>query len=168
MGRKMNKDVSKFSAKAVTDGETILATADLAAPPDRVFTALNTDEVETWWGSPDTYRMTAWKADLRVGGRWSAVVVMADGARCPASGVFLEIDAPSKIVLTRRYDWDYPLLGWRDTTVTYRLDPLATGTRMTVRHDGFASTGAAAAQHAEGWERFLGFLQTYLNGPGAS
>src|SRR5207237_158908 len=90
----------------------------------------------------DTYRMKEWKADLRVGGRWSTVVVMVDGRRCPASGVFLEIDAPSKIVLTRRYDWDFPLLGWRDTMVTYHLAPIAAGTRMTVRHDG---GGAAAA-----------------------
>src|SRR5207253_9800821 len=129
------EDVKTDSVKprAVTDGETILATADLAAPPERAFTALNTVEVESWWGSADTYRMKEWKADLLVGGRWSTVVVMVDGRRCPASGVFLEIDAPSKIVLTRRHDWDFTLLGSRDTMVTYHLAPIADGQAITVR-----------------------------------
>jgi hypothetical protein len=41
--------------------------------------ALTTDETETWWGSPDTYRITEWKADLRVGGPWSIVVPFTTG-----------------------------------------------------------------------------------------
>jgi uncharacterized protein YndB with AHSA1/START domain len=88
----------------VTDGETVLATADIAMTPERVFRALNTDEVESWWGSEDTYHMTNWAADLRVGGRWSVIPRTADGSTTPASGQFLEIEGPRKIVLTRKYD----------------------------------------------------------------
>lgn len=36
----------KVEARAVTDGDTILATAEVAMPPERVFRALVTDEVE--------------------------------------------------------------------------------------------------------------------------
>jgi hypothetical protein len=43
------------------------------APPERVFRALTTDEVERWWGHPDYYRSTDWKVDLRVQGQWSAI-----------------------------------------------------------------------------------------------
>jgi uncharacterized protein YndB with AHSA1/START domain len=68
------KSTASSKARAVTDGDTILATIDVAIPPERVFRALTTDEVERWWGSPDTYRVTDWAADLRVGGRWSLVV----------------------------------------------------------------------------------------------
>ena len=57
-------------ACAVTDGETILATVDVPVPAERVFSALTTSEVERWWGSADTYRVTNWNADLRVGGKW--------------------------------------------------------------------------------------------------
>jgi uncharacterized protein YndB with AHSA1/START domain len=160
----MPNDVTR-GARAVTDGDTILATVDIAAPPERVFRALSTEEAERWWGSPDTYRVTDWKADVHVGGRWSLVVRHPDGSLFPASGKFLEIDAPNKIVQTRRYDWDCPLLGRRDTTVTYRLNPIATGSRMTVRHDGFAGLWEPAREHAAGWERFLGWLTAYFSSP---
>jgi uncharacterized protein YndB with AHSA1/START domain len=148
---------------AITDGHTILATAEISAPPQRVFRALTTDEAEHWWGSPDTYRVTDWKADVRVGALWSLVVRRPDGSFYPASGKFLQIETPNMIVLTRRYDWDCPMLGRRETTVTYSLDPIAEGTHITVRHDGFVGLKEPAVEHAVGWERFLGWLAAYLN-----
>jgi len=54
-------------AQSMTNGETIMASAEIAAPPERVFNALITDEVERWWGSSESYRMVDWTADLRVG-----------------------------------------------------------------------------------------------------
>jgi uncharacterized protein YndB with AHSA1/START domain len=57
---------SKWAApRAVADvgGGTIIATAEISAPPERVFAALTTKEVEQWWGHPDFYRQTDWKAD---------------------------------------------------------------------------------------------------------
>ena len=149
--------------RAVTDGDTILATVDLFAMPERVFRALTTQETELWWGSPDTYRVTDWKADLIAGGLWSLVVRRPDGNIFPASGKFLEVATPGKIVQTRKYDWDFPVLGRRDTTVTYHLDPIAQGTRITVRHDGFAGLREPADEHAAGWERLLSWLAAYLN-----
>jgi uncharacterized protein YndB with AHSA1/START domain len=81
----------------------------------------------------------------------------------PAGGEFIEIDAPRKIVFTRKYGWDFPVLGRRVTTVTYRFDPIPTGTRVTVRHDGFAGLPEPAEQHATGWERVLAWLEAYEN-----
>ncbi|MGH2881580.1 MAG: SRPBCC family protein, partial [Solirubrobacteraceae bacterium] len=148
---------------AVTDGETVLATMDIPTTPGRLFRALTTAECERWWGAPDTYRATTWKSDTRVGGRWSVDIRLGDGSGFPASGTYLEIDEPSRIVLTRRYDWDYPEFGRRDTRVTYLLDPIASGTRVTVRQDGFAGFRGTAEHHAKGWEGFLKYLATYLS-----
>ena len=148
---------------AITDGDTILATAIISGTPERIFRALNTKEVESWWGTPDTYQMKNWHSDLQVGGRWG-VDVIRHGAANPASGVFLVIDAPHRIAFTRRYDWDFPMLGWRDTKVTYLLKAEDTGTRLTVRQDGFANLGNGAAQHTDGWQLFLRLLQSYFAG----
>jgi uncharacterized protein YndB with AHSA1/START domain len=148
--------------QAMANGETVMASAEIPAPPEQVFQVLVTDEVERWWGSADRYRMTAWSADLRVGGRWAVTVTTADGRRLPAGGEFLEIEAPRRIVQTRRYDWDHPTLGRRATTVAWLLEPVAGGTRLTVCHGGFAGLGEAAAEHAEGWGRVLAWLQAYL------
>ena len=161
---------SKWSApRAVADGGggTIIATAKVAAPPERVFRALTSDEVERWWGHPDFYRQTGWKADLRVCGQWSVTVVFVDGSTNGGSGEFCEIDAPSKLVMTRKFE-KHPLQGTRETTITYRLDPTATGTRLTVRDEGFVGRSEAAYGNAEHWERVLGWLSAYLKAESAS
>jgi uncharacterized protein YndB with AHSA1/START domain len=154
--------------RAVADGGggTIVATAELAAPPERIFHALTTDEVERWWGHPEYYCMKEWAADLRVCGQWSVVVRFADGSTNGGSGEFAELDAPRKIVMTRKFE-KHPLLGARETTITYRLEPTATGTRLTVRDEGFVGRSEAAYGNAEHWERVLGWLQDYMR-PGVA
>lgn len=148
--------------RAMANAETVMAAAEIPSAPEAVFTALVTDEVERWWGSAATYRMTGWTADLRVGGAWNVTVRTADGRRLPAGGMFLEIEMPRRIVQTRRYDWDHPTLGRHETTVAYLLEPTAAGTRLTICHGGFAGFADAAVEHAEGWARVLGWLQAYF------
>jgi uncharacterized protein YndB with AHSA1/START domain len=156
---------SKWAApRAVADGVggTIIATVELEASPARVFLALTTDEVERWWGHADFYRMTEWSADLRVCGQWRVTVRFADGALNGGSGEFAEITEPHKIVMTRRFD-DHPLLGTRETTITYRLEPIEAGTRLTVRDEVFVDRSEAAYGNAEHWERVLGWLKSYIS-----
>ena len=152
--------------QAMANADTVMASAELPASPDEVIAALVTTKVERWWGSPETYRMTGWNADLLVGGGWSVIVETADGRRLPASGEFLEIEAPRRIVQTRRYDWDHPALGRHETTVAYLLEPISDGTRLTICHGGFAGFPDAAAEHAEDWARVLGWLQGYFSEEG--
>lgn len=52
--------------------------------------------------------------------------------------------------------------GGRPTTVTFRLDPIAGGTRVTVRHSGFGERRDSCQSHGQGWERVLGWLQEHL------
>ena len=82
-------------ARAVTDGDIVLATLDVAAAPERVFRALTTDEAERWWGAPGVYTIDAWKADVRVGGAWSsASSVSRTAPRSPRAASSLQVDAP--------------------------------------------------------------------------
>jgi len=153
------------TGKAVADIETgtILATIDIDTKPELIFNAFaNAKEIEHWWGSEDTYRMAQWKDNFQVGGDYSVVVLMTDGTERPASGIFMEIDFPTKLSYTRRYDWDFPLLGSKPTTITYNIKETESGSRLTVRHEGFKGFEAAANQHAEHWERVLGWLSKYL------
>jgi uncharacterized protein YndB with AHSA1/START domain len=93
----INQSRAAAASRAVTDGETVLATVNVSVSQDRVYSALTTKEVETWWGAPDVYRITYWKADVRVGGAWSLMVRLPNGSAFPANGQFLEIAAPGKI-----------------------------------------------------------------------
>ena len=157
---------SKWSApRAAVDagGGTIIATAEVAAPPERVFRALTEpDDLERWWGHPDYYSTEGWKLDLRVCGGWSVTVRFTDGTTNAGSGECAEIDPPRKIVMTRRFE-KHPLQGTRETTITYRLDSVANGTRVTVRDEGFVGRSEAAYGNAEHWERVLGWLAAYFN-----
>jgi len=72
---------------------------------------------------------------------------------------------PSKIVMTRRFD-AHPFLGERETTITYRLEPSAHGTLLTVRDEGFVGRAQAAYGNAEIWEKVLGWLDGYLSSRG--
>ena len=140
----------------------IIAVADVAGPPERVFRALTTSEVEQWWALPGVYRQRDWKADLRVCGAWSVNVEMNDGTVVRSNGEFCEIDEPRKLVMTRNFD-RHPFLGPRETTITYRFEPSPHGTLVTVRDEGFVGRSQAAHGNAEIWERVLGWLDAYLS-----
>ena len=156
----MTQALRKGVPRAVADlsDGLILATVEIAAPPERVFHALTSEEIVEWWGSAETYRTTKWSGDLRVGGAWRTDGIGADGKRFSVGGEFVEIDPPRKLVHTWRADWD----GGNVTTVTFRLEPIAGGTRLTLRHEGFAERRESCAGHTEGWERVLGWLHDYV------
>jgi uncharacterized protein YndB with AHSA1/START domain len=159
----MNVDRTQSSARAIADlaAGSILATVDIAASAERVFRALSDPkELIEWWGSPETYRAHRWDADFRVGGKWGVEGTSASGAPYSVFGEFLEITPPRRIVQTWSYDWDNGR-NQPPTKLTYVLEDIPGGTRVTVRHEGFANPDACGS-HATGWERVLHWLEDHL------
>jgi len=154
--------VTKLKApQVVADVEQglVLATVEIAAAPHRVFEALvRAEDVLRWWASDDFSRATQWTADVRPGGRWRAAGLMKDGRAFNMEGEFTEVAAPHKLVFTWRTSGDVP----HQTLVTYILEPIETGTRLTLRHEGFAGRVAACRQHGYGWGRVLDLVEVYL------
>jgi uncharacterized protein YndB with AHSA1/START domain len=155
---------SKKAPKAAVDGAAgiIVANAEVAGTPDQVFRALMTNEVEKWWTVLGVYRLKDWQVDLRPQGRWSVTVELHDGKQFNEWGEICEVDAPRIVVLTRRFGAN-PLLGERETTLTYRFDVTPRGTLVTVREEGFVGRPAAAFGNAENWEKVLSWLDDYLS-----
>jgi uncharacterized protein YndB with AHSA1/START domain len=159
----MNLDRTKSSARALADlaAGSVLATVDIAAPAERVFRALSDPkELVQWWGSAETYRAHLWEADFRVGGKWRVEGKSAAGRPYAVSGEFLEIARPRRLVQTWSYDWDAGK-NQPPTKITYLLEDVPGGTRVTVRHEGFTSREDCAS-HGAGWERVLQWLEDYL------
>jgi uncharacterized protein YndB with AHSA1/START domain len=123
-------------ARAVSDvvDGSVVASVDIAKAPERVFQALTTREVIEWWVNPGVFDTREWTGDVRVGGRWSASG-MARGAPYTLFGEFLEVDPPRKLVQT----WQREGMPGTPSTVTYLLEPIDGGTRLTVRHAGIAA-----------------------------
>jgi uncharacterized protein YndB with AHSA1/START domain len=141
--------LDKGRARAVADmtAGLILASVEIAAPPERVFRALASPEITEWWLAPGIFRTTEWSGELRVGGRWRAVGNVGGNERFELEGEFLEIDPPRKLVHT----WHRAGTPGKPTVVTYLLEPLDGGTRITLRHAGFAPDGRFATT-CHGWE----------------
>jgi uncharacterized protein YndB with AHSA1/START domain len=135
----------------------IVATVEIAVPPERVYRALASEEIVQWWGSEDLYRTQKWEGDVRPGGRWRVIGAGADGQAFEVKGQYLETEAPKLLSHTWEPDWDQG----RPTRVTYRLESIEGGTRVTVRHEGFESRESCQS-HGNGWTRVLEWLKGHF------
>jgi uncharacterized protein YndB with AHSA1/START domain len=144
-------------ARAVADLAEgfILATVEVAAPPERVFQALASKEIVDWWVRPGVFDTSEWEGDVQVGGHWQASGLFR-GQPYVLEGEFLEIDPPHRLVHT--YGVGAP---WGPTTVRYLLEGLDGGTRITLRHSGFTSREKCLGNQL-GWESSLRELAASL------
>jgi uncharacterized protein YndB with AHSA1/START domain len=137
----------------LTEGQVVAA---VAAPPERVFRALTSPDVTDWWVRPGVFDTREWTGDVRVGGHWQASGV-GRGNPYALEGEFLEVDPPGKLVHT----WHSVGAPGAPTTVTYMLEPLADGTRITLSHSGFTSPEACTNTRI-GWETSFDQLREFL------
>jgi len=154
------------------DQDTITGEIFIAAPPARVFQAItDPNQMPRWWGGQGVYLIKDWKADVRVGGKWSSEGVGADGTTFRVDGEYLEVDPPRLLVHTWLASWTGPIR----TVVRWELQAqtvhglhsngpqrAGTGTLLKIHHQGFATHPAAAAGHTEGWKRVMGWLVAYV------
>jgi uncharacterized protein YndB with AHSA1/START domain len=136
-----------MSAAASVAKDAIVTRVDLAASPQRVFRALASKEVCDWWVRPGIFDTREWTGDVRPVGRWRAAGIGKGGNPYALEGEFLEVDAPRKLVHT----WHLVGTPSAPTTVSYMLEKIDGGTRLTFRHSGFISP-EASANTAIGWE----------------
>ena len=138
----------KETAEAIADRANgqILAHVEIAASPERVFQALASKEVCDWWVRPGVFNTTEWSGDVRIGGRYRTSGT-ARGEAYAIEGQFLEIDPPRKLVMT----WHRVGTPGEPTVITYTLEKLDGGTRLTLRHTGFTSA-ENLTNVAAGWK----------------
>jgi uncharacterized protein YndB with AHSA1/START domain/uncharacterized protein YciI len=157
----------KSPARAIADvtSGTILATVEIEAQPERVFRALTSpEEILRWWGSEESYKTTKWDAEFRVGGSWRAEGRGSDGLPYVVEGQYLEIDPARKIVQTWKPDFD----AGHVSTLTYVLEPIESGTRVTLRHEGFQGRADSCRSHSSGWELVFNWLRDFAAPPTAA
>ncbi len=137
--------------------DKIERTVEIAHPPARVWAALTTaDGLGTWFGESATI-------DLRAGG--AAELTFGGGHK--ASLRIERVEPPTVF----GYTWGIyglPDDDPRHTYVEFTLEPIATGTRLTVVESGFAQLPddayrIAFGANTEGWASELGELVEYLD-----
>jgi uncharacterized protein YndB with AHSA1/START domain len=155
MTRTVNRHPRVVAAPA--DG-VIRASVEIAAPPERVFQALASKEIVDWWIRPGVFDTREWEGDVRVGGRWRASGI-GNGGPYALEGEFLELDPPRKLVHT----WQAAGAPGTPSIVTYLLDAIDGGTRLTLSHQGIASP-LTGTNISAGWETSLERLAEILGG----
>ena len=140
-------------------GYTLTRTFD--APRELVWQAWTSpDQFAVWFGGPTT-TMPDIAMDVRQGGAWSGTMVLPDGATIAWGGQFLELDPPSRLVLTLN---DQGILGAEYETMTVTLTEVEGGTELVLRQSGghLSDEQYAAAMHGTG--TFLDAMADLLAG----
>jgi uncharacterized protein YndB with AHSA1/START domain len=121
----------------------VIRSIEIEAPPSSVWRWLATEEALRRWLSPNL------EIDLRVGGSYRMFEADADTW---ISGTVLEFVPEGRLVLS----WLEEGAGWTHPgRLVVEFTPMASGTRVTLVHDGFAGIGT------DGWR---GTMQAYERG----
>jgi uncharacterized protein YndB with AHSA1/START domain len=155
-------------------GETAIAAeaATLAAERELVITRIfdaprrlvfkawtEPDHLAAWWG-PRGFTAISGRLDVRPGGAWSRSMQAPNGSIIRKHGVYREIVAPERLVLTYITD-DAAGNPGPETLVTVTFADIGGRTRLTL-HQAIFESVAARDDHRRGWmgalERFAAYL----------
>lgn len=131
----------------------------LSAPRSAVFKAhTEPGELAKWWG-PKGFTAPSIEIDLRVGGSYRIAMQPPEGDPFHLSGEFLEVEPPSRLAYTFR--WEEPTPDDRETVVTFSLADLGGSTEVIV-DQGLFATEERRALHEQGWTETLDRLQQFV------
>ena len=103
------------------------------ARPDRVFRALTRcEELRRWWG-PNGFTVPDCALDLRPGGAWRTVMRSPEGQYEVVSGVYREVQPPSRLAFT--WGWEREDGRGHETLVTIELHERAGGTLLVLTQE---------------------------------
>ena len=122
------------------------------APPELVWQAwTEPDQFAQWFGGPPT-RLESVQMDVRVGGTWSARMVIPDHPGIPWFGRYLELDHPRRMVI------EFTDQGPEATQFelwTVSLRDLGGSTELTLRQSGGHLSDQEYERAKQGTEAFL-------------
>lgn len=116
------------------DALTLTLVAELAAPPPRVWQLwVDPRQLERWWGPP-TWPASFEVHDVRVGGESHYVMTGPEGEKSRGWWRFLSLDEPHSLEFEDGFadESGSPNPEMPTTRARVSLEPIATGTRMTL------------------------------------
>jgi uncharacterized protein YndB with AHSA1/START domain len=107
--------------------------------PQAVFEAFARPEILAHWWGPSGFTSTFEVFEFRPGGRWKFVMHGPDGSHHPNESVFLELNAPSSIVIQH--------VSQPRSVLTVTLSAHGAGTSITWNQEFEDSSVAASIRH---------------------
>jgi uncharacterized protein YndB with AHSA1/START domain len=136
----------------------ITITRRLSAPPEAVFDAWTSPQQFGRWFGTEATSVEDVHMDVRVGGGWTARMVLGDGMGIDWHGTYINVDAPTRLVLSLS---DRP--GDQFERVTVELTRIDSGTEMAFTQSGGNMPTENYAQAEEGWRTFFDDLSKGLS-----
>jgi uncharacterized protein YndB with AHSA1/START domain len=129
---------------ATTETTSVERELAIAASPETVWQLLtDPDQAVRWMGQAATF-------DVRPGGGYRVEVIPGH----TASGEFVEVDPPRRLVHTWGWETGSDSVAPGSTTVEYELIPDGDGTLLRFSHRELP-TAESAASHGHGWDHYL-------------
>jgi len=144
----------------MTEGTTLQIERLIDASREVVFAVWTTRAaMESWYQDGDGWVARVTELDVRPGGRYRVEFGPPGEKPFVESGVYLEIDPPSRLVMTETIEGvDSP---WADTRVTVELRDEGGKTRLVLVHEGFPSAHERDLA-AGGWPGFLDRIESIV------
>lgn len=114
----------------MSDHQELSISLHIAAPPERVWTAM-TDEIEKWW-CPAPWRAVVDHQDRRAGGRCEMTFHGPDGETMPQNGIYLAYEPGRRFVTTDAVDGEFRPQGPFMVGI-WEIEAEGAGTRYTAR-----------------------------------
>jgi uncharacterized protein YndB with AHSA1/START domain len=132
---------------ATTESTSVVREVAIAASPETVWEFLvDPDKATRWMGEQATF-------DAQPGGVYRVGVIPGR----TASGEFVEVDPPHRLVFTWGWEDDVSVVTPGSTTIEIELVPQDGGTLLQFTHSGLP-TSESAQSHAHGWDHYLARL----------
>jgi uncharacterized protein YndB with AHSA1/START domain len=149
------------------DKDAVICEVQVAAPPERIFHALNSeDQLIRWWnGEGGPCQVKSWEMDARLGGKWrctahdpSGQMVVNGFSEFENSGEIVEFDPPRALA----YSWfaNFHSIPSHRTLVRWELTPKSAGTLVRMTHSALKDL-PGGTDYASGWPGVLDWLQQF-------
>jgi uncharacterized protein YndB with AHSA1/START domain len=136
----------------MTDSRVVAREIQIEASPETIWKLLvDPREVVRWMGQTASF-------DPRPGGKYRMQVIPGHAA----SGKFVEVKPPHKLVYTWGWEEGDNVVGPGSTTVIIELVPRGKGTLLRFRHE--LPSVDSANSHAYGWDHYFGRLAIVAKG----
>lgn len=143
-------------AQLTTEANQLSIKQTFSATASRLFACFTQPELLNQWHAPSELMTTKSEVNLRVGGDYRIAMTDPEGKTHTAVGVFKEINEPSKLV----YSWRWEDSEDPDTQVTVEFKQLGQETEVTLTHINFANSDLAS-HHSQGWSGIFARLATF-------
>jgi uncharacterized protein YndB with AHSA1/START domain len=131
-------------------------------PPARVFEAWTNPETASIFLGPGDVKATDVQMDVRPGGAYAITMLMPEGERMIARGIYRDVRPPERLQMTWRWDEDDPA-DEHESLLTLEFHDRGGKTEFVLTHEQLASV-ESRGRHEEGWNAIADQLEATLAG----